>query len=198
VLRGAKELPVRVFLNPNLDILLTTNIIPGTTLRQVAFDMSVQRHLGNALFGERVERYRKDRGLDAEDESFSEKDMVNHFKGEWREMRRYVLDALRDGITHNLDDKLKDYINFGWKAKVRPFSYSTIEKTLCSFFIYPDVLDTPLNYRIEEGRNPRELEKEQILHLMNLIAEKLYVGHFDPSIGTSRIENRLQKGEDIP
>jgi hypothetical protein len=198
ILLGARELPVRVFLNPDLDILLTTNTNAGTTLRQVAFDKSVQRHLGNALFVERVERYRKDRGLNAEDESFSEKDMVNHFKGEWREMRRYVLDAVRDGITHNPENKLKDYIDFGGKTKERPFSYSTIEKTFYSFFIYPDVLDTPLNYRIEEGENPRELEKEQILHLMNLIAEQLYVGHFDPSIGTSRIENRLQKGEDIP
>jgi len=198
VLLGARELPVRVFLNPDLDIMLTTNTNAGTTLRQVAFDKSVQRHLGSALFIERVERYRKDRGLFEDDESFSEKDLVNHFKGEWREMRRYVLDAVRDSVTHNPDNKLKDYIDFGGKGKERPFSYSTIEKTFYSFFIFPDVLDTPLNYRIEEGENPRELEKEQILHLMNLIAEKLYVGQFDPSIGTSRVENRLQKGEDIP
>jgi HNH endonuclease len=198
VLLGARELPVRVFLNPDLDIMLTTNTNAGTTLRQVAFDKSVQRHLGSALFIERVERYRKDRRLFEDDESFAEKDLVNHFKGEWREMRRYVLDAVRDSITHNTDNKLKDYIDFGGKGKERPFSYSTIEKTFYSFFIYQDVLDTPLNYRIEEGENPRELEKEQILHLMNLIAERLYVGQFDPSIGTSRVENRLQKGEDIP
>ena len=57
---------------------------------------------------------------------------------------------------------------------------------------------SPLNYRMEEGENPRELEKEQILHLMNVIAEQIDVGQFDPSIGTSRIENKLKKGEDIP
>jgi hypothetical protein len=37
------------------------------------------------------------------------------------------------------------------KGKERPFSYSTVEKTFYSFFIYGDVLDTPLNYRMEEG-----------------------------------------------
>jgi hypothetical protein len=70
--------------------------------------------------------------------------------------------------------------------------------TFYSFFIFGDVLDTPLNYRMEEGENPRELEKEQIQRLMILIAEQLYIGKFDPSIGTSRIENRVKKDEDIP
>ena len=40
VLLGAKHLPVRVFLNPDRDVLLTTNTNAGTVLRQVAFDMS--------------------------------------------------------------------------------------------------------------------------------------------------------------
>jgi hypothetical protein len=119
------------------------------------------------LFQDRVERYRKDRGLQADDESLSEKDLVGHFKGEWREMRRYVLDAVRDSVTHHPENKLKDYIDFGGRGKERPFSYSTIEKTFYSFFIYGDLLETPINYRADEGENPRELEKEQILRLTN-------------------------------
>src|ERR1017187_1113846 len=63
VLLGVRELPMRVFLNPDLDLLLTTNTNAGTTLRQVAFDKSVQRHLGSALFQDRIERYRKGRSL---------------------------------------------------------------------------------------------------------------------------------------
>ena len=140
VLLGVRSLPVRVFLNPDFDLLLTTNTNAGTTLRQVAFDKSVQRHLGSALFQDRIERYRKDRSLPSDAESFSEKDLVNHFKGEWREIRRYILDAVRDAVTHHSDNKLKEYIDFGGRGKERPFSYSTIEKTFYSFFIYPDLL----------------------------------------------------------
>ena len=55
-----------------------------------------------------------------------------------------------------------------------------------------------MNYRADEGENPRELEKEQILKLMNLIADVLYIGRFEQQIGTSRIEHRIQTGEDIP
>jgi hypothetical protein len=197
VLLGVRELPVRVFLNPNLDILLTANTNAGTSLRQIAFDKSVQRHLGSALFLDRIERFRKDRGLNMDDESFSEQDLINHFKGEWREMRRYIIDSTRDSITHNQENKLKDYIDFAGKGKERPLSYSTIEKTFYSFFIFGDALDTPLNYRLEENENPRELEKQQILKLMNVIADKIYIGRFDPAIGTARIENQVQKGVDI-
>lgn len=143
LLLGVKELPVRVFVNPNLDVMLATNTNAGTTLRQVAFDKSVQRHLGSALFIDRLERFRKDRGLSTDAEEFSEKDLVNHFKGEWREMRRYILDVVRDWITHNSENKLKDFIDFGGKGKERPFSYSAVEKTFYSFFIFGDVLDTP-------------------------------------------------------
>jgi hypothetical protein len=198
VLLGIKELPVRVFVNPDLDLLLTTNTNAGTTLRQVAFDKSVQRHLGSALYIDRVERYQKEHNLSADVYTFSERDLVRHFKGESREMKRYILDAVRDNITHHPDNRLKDFIDFGGRGKEKPLSYSTIEKTFYSFFIYQDLLDTPLDFGMEEGENPRELEKEQILNLMNIIADEIYVGKFDPDIGTYRIENRLQKGEKFP
>ena len=94
VLLGVRELPVRVFLNPDLDLLLTTNTNAGTFLRQIPFGKEVQRHLGSALLADRIGRYRTECNLHPEDESFSERDLVNHFKGEWREMRRYVLDAV--------------------------------------------------------------------------------------------------------
>jgi hypothetical protein len=198
VLLSVRRLPVRVFVNPDPDVLLTTNTNAGTTLRQVAFDKSVQRHLGNALFQDRLERFRKDRGLPGDDESFSEKDLVSHFKGERREMQRYILDAVRDSITHNSDNRLKDYIEFGGKGKERPVSYSSVEKTFYSFFIYGEPLELPLNHRAEEGLNPRELEREQITRLMNLVADNILTHNFDFAIGTNKLESRVQKGEDIP
>lgn len=198
VLLGVDSLPVRVFVDPNPDLLLTTNTNAGTALRQVAFDKSVQRRLGRSLFTDRVERYRAERGLDEADESFSERDLVNHFKGESREIRRYALDGVRAAITHHPDNKLLPYIEFGGKSTDKPLSYSTIEKTFLSFFVYPDVLDMPLNHRAEEGLNPRELEIRQVVDLMNIVAEELLVGKFDLELGAARIEYKVQHGEDLP
>ena len=154
--------------------------------------------MGNALYVERVERYQRERGLSPDDYNFSERDLVNYYKGEFREMKRYILDSVRDAITHNPENKLKEFVDFGGRGKEKPLSYSTIEKTFYSFFIYQDVLDTSLNYRLEEGENPREIEKEQILNLMNIVAEELFIGKFDPDIGTYKLENKIQKGDDIP
>lgn len=198
VLLGIKHLPVRVFIDPDPDLLLTANTNAGTTLRQVAFDKSVQRHLGSALYEDRLERYRNERNLNPEAADFSERDLLRFFKGESREMKRYILDSVRDSITHNPDNKLKDYIDFGGRGKEKPLSYSTVEKTFYSFFIYPDALDTPIGYRVDEGLNPRDLETKQILRLMNIVANEVFVAQFDTDLGTYRIENRIQKGENIP
>lgn len=198
VLLDVRAVPVRVFINPDPDLLLTTNTNAGTALRQVAFDKSVQRRLGRSLFTDRLERYRKEKGLPEDDESMSEKDLVNFFKGESREVKRYALDAVRAAITHHSDNELTPYVEFGGKSTSRPLSYSTVEKTFLSFFIFPDILDSPLNHRAEEGLNPRTLEVDQVVRLMNIVAQRLVMGQFDLELGTARLENKVQKGEPIP
>ena len=198
ILLGVRKLPVRIFINPDLDVLLKTNINAGTTLRQVAFDKSVQRHLGNTVYVQRVERYQSEHNLSEDDFSFSESDLVKYFKGESREVKKYILDSVRDTITYHPDNKLREYVDLSGRKTERPLSYSTIEKTFFSFLIYQEVLDTPLDYRLDEEENPRELEKEQIVQLMNIIAEEIFVNKFDPDIGTVRIESRIQKGETLP
>lgn len=195
---GARNLPVRVFLNPDINLLLTTNTNAGTILRQVAFDKSIQRHLGGTLYWERIGNYQDSLNRERDDFAFSENDLLTFFKGEHREIKRYILDDVRDSITHHPDNKLRDFVDFGGRAREKPLSYSTIEKTFYSFFIYQDTLDNRLDYKVDVGENPRQLEKEQIVHLMNIIAEEIYMGKYDPDLGTSQIEKKLQNGEDIP
>ena len=130
--------------------------------------------------------------------SFSERELVQYFKGEAREVKRYILDSVRDTITHDPENLLREYVDFGGRAQEKPLSYSTVEKTFYSFFIYQDLLETPLDYRDDEDENPRALEIRQIVRLMDLIAETIYVDQFDDAIGTYRIENKIQKGELIP
>ena len=198
ILLGARRLAVRVFIDPNTDTLLTANAHAGTTLRQVAFDKSVQRNLGSSLLADRMQRYRRDRGKADDDENFSELDLVNHFKGESREMKRYVIDWIRNSVTTHTDNKLRDYIDYGGRGTDMPLSYSAIEKTFYSLFISGDLLTTPFNHRHEQGHNPRQLEVEQLVRLMNVVAEQIYVGKFEHAIGTRRIEYNIQKGKDVP
>ena len=142
--------------------------------------------------------YRIDKGLANDNEEFSEKDLVDHFRGEQRAMTCYVLDSVRDGVTHSPKNKLREFVEYAGKGYEKPFSYSAIEKTFYSKFIYPKMLETKWNYRAEVGENPRELEKEQLTRLMSVIAEKLYIGKFNDEIGTRRLEYKVQNNEDVP
>lgn len=198
VLLDVKEIPVRIFINPDEDLIIKTNFRAGTVLRQVAFDKSIQRHLGNTLYYDRVKQYQNEMKLDENNFNFSERDLVGYFKGESRELKRYILDSVRDGVTRDSENRLMEYVDLGGRAKEKPISYSTIEKTFYSFFIYQDLLDTPIGFKLEEGENPRGLEMKQIVHLMNIIAEEIFIGKFDLELGTSQIESKIQKNEDIP
>jgi len=198
IMLGVRRLPVRVFIDPDPDVLITTNTNAGTTLKQVAFDKSVQRSLGHSLYQERLQRFQKATGRAEQDLGFSEKALIDHFRGQSREIKRYILDAVRNGITADPDNKLMAFVDMSGRGTDHPLSYSTVEKTFYSFFIHQEVLETPLNHLLEEGENPRELERSQIVKLMNLIAEELYLGKFDESIGTDKLENRLRKGDQLP
>ncbi|AXY78081.1 HNH endonuclease [Paraflavitalea soli] len=198
ILLGVRKIPIRIFINPDKNRLTLTNFHAGTTLRQVAFDKSVQRHLGNTLYSQRVKRYQVEHELQEDNLYFSERDLLNYFRGESKEVKRYILDAIRDAITYSPDNKLRQFTELGGRSNKLPVSYSTIEKTFYSFFIHQDVLITPIDHKLEEGENPRELEKDQITELMNIVAEELFIEHFDVELGTYRIENRIQQGENIP
>jgi hypothetical protein len=153
VLLGVTTLPVRIFVDPDPNRLLTANTNAGTTLRQVAFDMSVQRRLGGTILLSRIERYRVETNRDQDDFSFSETDLVKHFRGESRSVKRYILDNVRNSITHHADNKLRDFIEFGGKGGDKPLSYSNIEKTFYSFFIHQEMLDTPWDFKMDVGHS---------------------------------------------
>lgn len=47
---------------------------------------------------------------------------------------------------------------------------------------------------MDEGVNPRILEKEQLIQLCNIIAEELLIDKFDDELGTNKIENKIATG----
>src|SRR5262249_13923520 len=159
-----------------LNVLLETNTNAGDKLKQVAFDAAVKRHLGSTLFQERVEDYQRLKHLSPEDLSFSESEMVKLFRGEHREMVRYIVDSMRDGITRDPANKAMDFVEWAGKGAEKPLSYSTVEKTFYSEFLYMRPIDIPLSSGFETGTNPRQVEKEQMVRLMSLFAEVFFIG----------------------
>ncbi len=113
-------------------------------------------------------------------------------------MRRYVLDAQRNEITYHADNRLRDFIEMGGKGQDRPVSYSTVEKAIYSQMIHGGMLDTPDDHKVDAGDNPRDLERDQIVRLLNVIADRIYVGRYDPVIGSGKLEDKVRKNENVP
>lgn len=198
ILLGVKELPVRIFVEPNINVLLDANTNAGGKLHQIAFDSAVMRHLGSTLYAERVNQYRSMRGMTADDYSFSEADLVKFFRGESREMARYIIDSQRDAATHDSSNKLLEFVEWAGKGADRPLAYNSIERSFFKEFLYKKALDSPIDEGMEQGRNPRVLERQQLIRLMNVFAEVFFVGFWDPEIGGNKIENKVRNGETIP
>ena len=196
---GVRELVIRLFVNPDVDRLIETNTNAGSKLKQIAFDKSIVRQLHDVLYAERIRKYQKDHFLPEDNLSFSEQMLVNYFKGE--KCKVYVINSQKNSITRSPENKLSSFINFEGRGNALPLSYSTFEKTFLSTFVNAKtILNTPINYKIDEGLNPRVLEKEQLIKLCNILADELLVGRFDDEIGTYKIENNISagKGDFIP
>ena len=188
---------VRVFVEPDPNVLVQANTNAADKLRQVAFDTAVLRHLGRTLYGERVKQYRKLKGLPDDDESFSEKDLVAFFRGEQREVQKYIVDWVRDSVNYHRDNRLKEYVEWAGKKGDRPLAYAAVEKTFFAEFLYKYALDTPIAFAMDRGDKPRMIERDQLVRLMSRYADIFFVGQWDPDLGGRRLEARLQKGEVI-
>ncbi len=192
ILLGATELPVRVFVSPSVNVLIQANTNAGSTLRQVAFDKAVMRHLGSTLYGDRLRRYQGMHELLDDDFSFSEQDLVLHFKGERRQMQRFIIDAQRNAIVRDGENRLLEFIEWSGKGTDRPMAYSTVDS---AFFQL--LCQHPLNSPIDQGTE-RGLERQQMTRLMNAFADTFFVGKWDFDIGGRRLENKIQNGDLFP
>jgi len=197
ILLGIKELVVRIFIAPNVDRLTETNTNAGSVLRQIAFDKSIMRQLNNTLYFERVKNYQEDHNLSQDDFSFSEQQLVDYFKGENVNIKKYIIDSIKHSITNERENKLKDFIDFEGKAKELPISYSAYDKTfLASLIDSKLILKTTISYKTDAGLNPRELEIDQIIRLLNIVAEEIYINKFQPETGVYQVENKIVNNQD--
>lgn len=192
ILLGAKRLPVRVFVEPDVSELIQTNTNAGSTLRQVAFDKAVMRHLGSSLYGDRIKQYQRAFNLTDDNYSFSEQDLVQHFRGERRQMERFIIDAQRDAIVRGSDNKIVEFIEWSGKVADRPLAYATLDSAFFQL-LHRRALTVPIGQGAE-----RDLERRQMVRLMGLFAEVFFVGKWDADVGARRLESRIQQGDKFP
>lgn len=191
IVLGTQKLLVRIFLNPNFGRLRETNKRAGYELRQVAFDKGILTQLNSAQYNEKVKEYQTSHKLAEDDFSFSEMDVAEYFKGD--KIKTYITDNLKENVVKSPENKLIQFIDFEGRGKDLPISYNAFSKTFLSIFIdTKKILTVPL----DSDNNPRNLEKEQLIRLENMIAENLFIGKYKAEVGVAQIENKLISGKD--
>lgn len=189
-----RNLPVRIFINPDTKKLIDTNLHAGTTLKQVAFDKSVISGLGSLIYKQHITQYQEIKNIDSNNFSFSENDLLSVFNAESKQLKKYIVDDVKDFVNASPENKLMDFVEMGGRSTDKPLSYSTLNKVLYAQFINGKPLTTAFDYKKEDGKNPRDLEKKQLIRLMNILADKLLLnGNFDRNIGTAKIEDKIRK-----
>ena len=102
--------------------------MPAAVFGRWLFDKAVMRHLGSTLYGDRLSQYQKMHNLSGEDFSFSEQDLVLHFRGEKRQMERFIVDAQRNAIARDSDNRLLEFVEWSGRGTDRPMAYSTVDR----------------------------------------------------------------------
>lgn len=193
IMLGTRKLVLRVFIDPDVERLETTNTTAGSELRQIAFDKSVIRQLHRGILVAKIAGYQEAHNLQPDDYSFSEQDLVEYYKSDRVKIKQYIINSQKDVITNG--SKLRDYIDTEGRGKSKPISYSTFEKTFLSIFVNSKtILNTPMD--ADEDNNPRLLESTQLKKLCNILADTIYIRKFDEEVGTNRIEDMIVQGKD--
>ena len=99
IMLGTRALLVRLFLSTDVDRMIETNTTAGSKLKQIAFDKSIVRQLHDTLYAERIKKYQLDHDLAEDCFSFSEANLVDHFKGERGNIRTYIINSQKNLIT---------------------------------------------------------------------------------------------------
>ncbi len=111
-----------------------------------AFDKSIMRQLNYTLYYERIKKYQVDHNLMPEVLSFSEQNLIEYFRGENVNIKKYIHDSVKHSITYSKENKLKDFIDLKGRQRRMPISYSAYDKVILSTFINSKTIHkTPLN-----------------------------------------------------
>jgi hypothetical protein len=202
---GRRRLPIRLFTEYNYEKLKEVNFRAHTDLVQMEFFRSITAEVGSGMFADVFREYLNKHSR----ETTSEKAFLQSIElpRDRREMGKHFQHWLEYNILHPektdpyKQNKMSPFIE-GEKTRERqkPISYDSFKKTFMRFFVYRDPSDDPIAPGGSEQPTSylRFEERDNVIRLMNMMAEKALIGKFDLNKGAHKLEDRLSKGEKIP
>jgi len=194
---GNKELLVRVFVNCDKDKLKETNFRAHTKLAQIHFPQMISDKVGHDIFNEVFSKFA------SANKQFKIINETNFFdliisEQSKREYRNYFKSYIKYEALTGGDSEKNKILSFvetvSARSKTFPISYDTLQKSFLNQFLFLYPTD---DVNLEEAQKYRELEKNNILKLMNIFTEEILQKKFDIKKGIYKIEEQLANSPDI-
>jgi hypothetical protein len=197
-----KYLPVRIFLKYDKERLKTVNFRAHTELVQMEFFRSITAEVGSGLFADKFKEYLNKHSSEIVSERKFFESIESHKERE--ELRKNFLLWLEYNILHpekihlGKENKMTKFIEAEkTRERQKPISYDSFKKTFIKFFVYKDFAEEPIA-STEYSNYLRFIERDNLVKLMNIIAEEVLVGKFEEKIGAHKLEERIRKGVKVP
>jgi len=182
---------VRVFVNHSRDRVKETNYRAHTKLAQVHFPQLINDRVGADLFKEEFDRFVQGADLSkTSEDNFFTKHVPRAQKGEFRKyFGNYLRYEVLTGRAGTEQNRILDFTETVMPRSVRfPLSYDTLQRSLLDVMLFM----RPAREPIEQTERFRQLEKENLIRLMNLFVDEVLAnGRFDLDLGIRRMEERL-------
>ena len=171
---GRREIECKIYVDPGVKRVKDTNLTAHDKLRQMPFFTSVLINKWADLFKEEWQEYIEGKGIKSEDGFVS-------FLVERGRTRAEALNMIRSNIYDSiLDDShnlMSDYIAERNRTRKNPLTVYGLTITLFKKFI----TSPPLDIDIELSDELRELERTNVIDLMNIITEETLDGKWNPT-----------------
>lgn len=192
---GNRLLYLRVFLNPDIKLLKTTNFGAHTKLAQIHFPMAIQDKVGHDIFRPALENYLN--SLTDQSGVLESSYFRSLTKEERSEMRAYLHGYLKFRVVSAVGAEggnLFEYVEtVSARSKSKPIAYETVRKAIFNNFLCLYETDVPIDIALEM----RDRERDNLVVLLRLFTEKALKGQFDLSRGIYKIEEQLASDPSI-
>ncbi|CAN5191773.1 hypothetical protein BH10PSE11_BH10PSE11_08210 [soil metagenome] len=170
---GRKALDCKVYIEPDIRKLKDTNLIAHDKLRQMPFFTSTLIAKYSDIFKQEWEEYLE------KDGTKTESDFVSFLRVRGKttvDAKKMLQMAIEQDVIETPSNRLSDFIAERNRTRKNPLSISILEKTFFREFIVPP----PIDVEFESANDFRDEEKNNLIRLLSLIAEKQLVGRWNP------------------
>lgn len=184
---GRPMIECKVYVNPNERLLKETNLDAHGPYRQMSFYSHELMQKYADIFGEDWNEYMETDGAKSEQGFYNF--LINAKQKTRAQARNEIALAMFKRIVDNDQNKLSKFLSEKNRGRKQPLTFARLKKTFFQHMLFPP----PVEDEFESDTDYRELEKNNLIRLMNIISEEGLENKWNPE----RSDSAHEKAERI-